>query len=207
MTVIASVLTAGAGALGIILSDSGIPEFSDMQRRVNEELDKESASDDFGIFGPAEGSSSARQFSSFHRPTTLSTSSFAASSWSAPAPTSSRATTPEGRRISFSPDRRFLNPEVRSSQAADTDRQLDDYVAQYTQLLDNVISAGEEGDLPTNFGFAASQFASSAAVAIDPDTVFGTRSQDMMAHDMRIGAAGELYVRCTLNLDLPQLSR
>ena len=74
-------------------------------------------------------------------------------------------------------------------QVIDTERisqvKIDRTNERYRALLDHVIKSAkcERGQL---------RFSDEAFV---PDDVFGVRSTNQMLHDMRIGAAGELYVR------------
>ena len=186
--------TQRSSALSGILEEDGIPEIPDLQRLVEEESQQESAPDDFEeVFQDYDHLDTRDRSGSVAL--TSATSSFTASSSFTPAPTISRATTPDTQSASFSAGRRSFYPEVISRGPAEVVVQPDTYVTQYRLLLDKVINAGEDGNLPTNFGSASSRSASSTTVTIDPDTVFGVRSQDMLAHDMRIGAAGELYVR------------
>ena len=65
---------------------------------------------------------------------------------------------------------------------------LDDSCERYRALLDHVIKSAQglvrEEDLSTE--------------VFVPDDVFGTRSTNQLLHDMKIGAAGELYVSVSL---------
>ena len=68
--------------------------------------------------------------------------------------------------------------------------------SEYKALLDRVIRAAGENQLPPHDIFASHtpDPTNSAAATANPDMLFGVRSQDTMAHDMKIGAVGELYV-------------
>ena len=63
---------------------------------------------------------------------------------------------------------------------------------EYRNLLHGVIAAAASASLPS---FAPTAAAHTTDHIILSDTVFGNRSADQMSHDMKIGAAGELYVR------------
>ena len=65
---------------------------------------------------------------------------------------------------------------------------------EYRNLLHGVIAAAASASLPS-FAPTASAAAHTTDHIILSDAVFGSRSADQMSHDMKIGAAGELYVR------------
>lgn len=64
---------------------------------------------------------------------------------------------------------------------------------EYRKLLDSVINAAAVAAFPAHV-----QTASATAPNVDPiiltENVFGRRSENQMSHDVKIGAAGELYV-------------
>lgn len=74
--------------------------------------------------------------------------------------------------------------------------------AEYRRLLDNVIAAAKSkrGGFPTRGAFNLDDLLSSLPIepnaeSISYDLPFGVRSENQLAHDMKVGAAGELYVR------------
>ena len=127
-----------------------------------------------------------------------SVSSSATTTAATPAPTVIRNTTPGAHNASFSARELSFNPDSRLVESEEIMIPIENYIPRYKSLLDHVISAGEEGNLPS----ASSMPTLSTPLVIDPDSVFGIRSRDIEAHDMRIGAAGELYVRSNLLLRL-----
>lgn len=74
--------------------------------------------------------------------------------------------------------------------------------AEYCRLLNNVTSAakGKRGGFPTRGAFNLDDLMQALPIEseVEPtsyDLPFGVRSENQLAHDMKIGAAGELYVR------------
>jgi hypothetical protein len=74
--------------------------------------------------------------------------------------------------------------------------------SEYQRLLESVVQAArrKRGSFPSKGAFDLNNILN--ALPTDPseedtsfDTPFGVRSENQLAHDMRIGAAGELYVR------------
>jgi hypothetical protein len=74
--------------------------------------------------------------------------------------------------------------------------------SEYQRLLETVVQAArrKRGSFPSKGAFDLNNILN--ALPTDPyeedisfDTPFGVRSENQLAHDMRIGAAGELYVR------------
>ena len=193
--VISDILKIDFDYLDDYLIELGIPELSGFRQIAEHDLVEANLYSDGET--PDQVETNARRLSRSLTPTAPAVSSYTASASSSfiAAPRSSRVTTPEARNISLATERRLFSPERSLRETVEIVAQLDDYIAHYIQLLDNVINSGEEGDLPTNFGFTSSRRTNPATIAMDPDKVFGIRSQDVMAHDMRIGAAGELYVR------------
>lgn len=106
---------------------------------------------------------------------------------STPSTLSSAATAPAGLAFTQS---RAIAPE----EAEDVVNRSG--ASEYEALLDRVIRAVEQVDLPVHETFTShtTDPTNSAGAAADPDILFGVRTQDAMAHDMKIGAAGELYV-------------
>lgn len=74
--------------------------------------------------------------------------------------------------------------------------------SEYRRLLNNVIAAAKSkrGGFPTRGAFNLDSLLNALAINSDTDPAsyespFGIRSENQLAHDMKIGAAGELYVR------------
>lgn len=67
--------------------------------------------------------------------------------------------------------------------------------SEYHALLDRVITAAQSAEFPKNPGTSDIASDSEDMPPIVPSsTVFGRRSENQMSHDVKIGAAGELYV-------------
>lgn len=73
--------------------------------------------------------------------------------------------------------------------------------ADYCKLLEHVISAAKNkrGGFPSKGTFDVQDLLSALPLKLteDPpnfDLTFGVRSENQLAHDIRVGAAGELYV-------------
>ena len=89
----------------------------------------------------------------------------------------------------------FSNRDISRSLFSD-----DDSEGEYRRLLDSVIQAArnKRGAFPSKGVFGFQDMAS--ALSIDPsesatyEMPFGVRTENQLAHDMKIGAAGELYV-------------
>jgi hypothetical protein len=76
---------------------------------------------------------------------------------------------------------------------------------EYHRLLSNVITAAKSkmGKFPSVGAFNLNELLNALPIELDAQPVsydlpFGTRSENQLAHDMKVGAAGELYVRSTL---------
>jgi hypothetical protein len=74
--------------------------------------------------------------------------------------------------------------------------------AEYHRLLSNVIAAAKSkrGGFPTQGAFNLDDLLNALPIESDAEPVsyelpFGVRSENQLAHDMKVGAAGELYVR------------
>jgi hypothetical protein len=74
--------------------------------------------------------------------------------------------------------------------------------AEYRRLLDNVISAAKNkrGGFPSQGSFNLDELLNALPMEASTDEraydlPFGVRSKNQLAHDMKVGAAGELYVR------------
>lgn len=92
------------------------------------------------------------------------------------------------------PDRvrsNVLEPQVLSSST------------EYRLLLDRIIKAAETTSFPSKRTFNSDDMANALPCQDGPESpfvrlpnsVFGVRSENQMRHDMKIGAAGELFVR------------
>ena len=196
--VIGDVFKAPTDALDGLLLELGIPEVPDLQTFVDEESGGEGDETDTEDVSQISGSTYTRANSSSFARTTPSVSSFVAKT-STTAVTQSRASTPEVLSISTSLGRQIIGSAAPVNTIEEAVSQTNDYITKYKALLDRVISAGEESNFPTNFAFLqASNAVESDAPDPNSDTIFGVRSQDAIAHDMKIGAAGELYVRSHL---------
>ena len=191
--VIGDVFKVDTDCLDGLLLELGIPETPDLQQLTDKELGAGENETYMENVNQASGPTYLRACSSSLAPTTPSVSSFMAST-SATAVTQSRATTPEIQTTPMSDGRQSFNFVRPVDLAQEPANQLNAYITQYRILLDRVIRAGEIGTIPSNYTFLASRTTNSTTVTSDLEAVFGIRSQDMIAHDMRIGAAGELYV-------------
>jgi hypothetical protein len=74
--------------------------------------------------------------------------------------------------------------------------------AEYRRLLSNVIAAAKSkrGGFPTRGAFNLDDLLNALPIESDAEPIcydlpFGVRSENQLAHDMKVGAAGELYVR------------
>jgi hypothetical protein len=74
--------------------------------------------------------------------------------------------------------------------------------SEYRRLLNNVIAAAKSkrGGFPTRGAFNLDGLFNALSISSDTDPAsydspFGVRSKNQLDHDMKIGAAGELYVR------------
>jgi hypothetical protein len=81
--------------------------------------------------------------------------------------------------------------------------------AEYCRLLNNIIAAAKckRGGFPTQGAFNIDDLLGalpmeSDAGPISYDLPFGVRSENQLAHDMKVGAAGELYVRSNIGICL-----
>lgn len=63
----------------------------------------------------------------------------------------------------------------------------------YRTLLEGVINSAARADFPVSIPIGSATAAHATPTTIS-DTVFGRRSENQMSHDVKIGAAGELYV-------------
>jgi len=78
---------------------------------------------------------------------------------------------------------------------------VDSSTAEYQNLLDHVINAAKSkrGGFPSKGAFDVQDLLSALPVKLpeDPpnyDPPSGVRNENQLVHDMRVGAAGELYV-------------
>jgi hypothetical protein len=79
--------------------------------------------------------------------------------------------------------------------------------AEYRRLLGNVIAAAKSkrGGFPTRGSFNLDDLLNTLPIESDADPIsynlpFGVRSENQLAHDMKVGAAGELYVRSKMGI-------
>jgi hypothetical protein len=115
--------------------------------------------------------------------------------------TNYRISTPTFRRPSiFSFTSRPSTPQTQNSDFAPLS--INSGRAEYRRLLNNVIDAAKSkrGGFPSRGAFNLDELSSALPLEPDPEPVsyslpFGVRSENQLAHDMKVGAAGELYVR------------
>ena len=190
--VIGDALTASSYALDGILIEHGIPEIPDLRPAEDVECAEEQG--DFGIgatiHSPTTITARANESSTELR--TSSTFSLAAEAFTAVI--LSRTITPEEQTTSESLRRLRISARPSANAAVDTVNRSGD--SEYKMLLDRIIRAAKENELPPHEPLSSdtSDVTDSTATIADSEIVFGIRAQDIMAHDMKIGAAGELYV-------------
>ena len=195
LKVIGEILNMTTGILDRVLLEAGIPEIPGL-RLVDEDSSREGDQTDLESINQAFGPTHTRADSSSLAPTTPSISSFVATSSATSAFTPSRATTPEFQHRSVSLGRQAVSLVAPIDTTEKVVSQTEQYVSKYKRLLEHVVRAGRKSDIPVNYVFLQVLTAAEATGSdLDTDTIFGVRSQDAMAHDMRIGAAGELFVR------------
>lgn len=182
--VIGDALTASTYALDGILLEHGISEIPGLRPAEDAEPGEE-RNDYIGATSRSSETITARATNS-----SAKHKSPLALSWEATAPTGSadsqsRATTPEEFNFSAQPKTIEAGDIVNRSHASE-----------YKALLDRIVHAAEDNVLPPYEIFAnhTSDSTDPTAATADSDILFGVRSQDAIAHDMKIGAAGELYV-------------
>jgi hypothetical protein len=135
------------------------------------------------------------------RASNASFSSNSSDSISTPFPAFSADRVPSRAPITPIPYRFHSGTSDRPDAPAETYTGIDQYAA----LLDRIIKAGSEAKFPTHGAFNLDGIWN--ALPTDPDahitasfaqpslsSPFGVRSQNQLSHDMKIGAAGELYV-------------
>lgn len=69
--------------------------------------------------------------------------------------------------------------------------------SQYVQVLGKIIRIAQRTNIPSRFfGLEAFAATTGGLTAEEHTSAFGARSQNQIAHDIKIGAAGELFVSC-----------
>ena len=191
--VIGNVLNMSIGALSVILSEHGIPEMPDVQQFLDASFDQGEEGNYTTMETQAPWHTYGRSLSSSTRNLDSSYSSYAATDAASSMFTQSRAITPESRNTSVSARRQRSGSRTPVLAAQQALIEVNEYnISEYRNLLDWVINASRRARFPSKFDFQASN--NSVSVSTNFDTVFGIRSQGTMAHDKRIGAAGELFV-------------
>ena len=208
LKVIADVVKAEIYLLNDLLVELGVPEVQDLQDLADGEYGEDESEDDSGIDDrePSSTSTCRRAHSRSLAPKPPSFRVFEDST-SVTVVAQNRATTPELQsanltlsRASSSLASTLVTPLDLTSESAG---HLKDCSTPYRMLLDKVICAGKRGNIPKERTSLNSRKSVSSTNDLDLDTVFGVRTQDRMAHDMRIGAAGELYVSQPHSLNPP----
>ena len=166
----------------VFLLEHGITEIPDLRPARDAEPGEEGRKLYIGATSRSSETMTTRVNSSSARLVTPSTLSSAATASTGSAVTQSRAIIPEEQTMSES--WRRLSLSVNRSE--DSELKL---------LLDRVVRAAEESQLPPHETFAShTPDPTNSAAATANLVIFGVRLKDAMAHDMKIGAAGELYV-------------
>lgn len=112
------------------------------------------------------------------------------------------STTPDRRSVSASPGPRpgFGSP---ASTQGDSPLGLDSNLQKekYRALLENIIRRVSGDDHTWNFNDLTNALPETVRLPLlfDKDETFGVRNEDHLAHDMKIGAAGEVFVRLRLS--------
>ena len=206
--VIGNALTAPNFAVNGILLENGIPEMPSLQQFMDAEPDDEGKGESghTGIGNQTSEPTYARAYSSSVGPMTSSVSSYLTTNSAESISTHSRATTPEMQNMSMSMGRQTLSPRPSIITAQQAISQVNSNVEEYTKLLDSIINAGRSIDFPCKSALEASNTINSDTINTDSGAFFGVRSQGVMAHDVKIGAAGELFVCAPIGDSIERLN-
>ena len=190
--VIGDTLTASTYALDGILLEHGIAEIPDLRPAEDIEYGEEQSDVGIGATSHSPKTITAKANESSAELGISSTSSLAAKA--STAVILSRMTTPEEQTVSESLRRLRISVGPTATAAEDAVNRSGD--SEYKMLLDRIIRAAKENELPPHEPSSSDTLdvTDSTAAITDSEIVFGVRAQDVMAHDMKIGAAGELYV-------------